>query len=328
MDMPVVDDRSSTRKHESNRRLNAFGQGFGDDIVATGLLSAHRFRTLTVDHFAASIGKTYDYANRDLKNRLIRHKLFSQVRILRHEKGAGRPPVLLSVASRGYDHLCDAIRDRWRIEHPEKLIGDFSPPPSCIDWKGGRAHRLGLVHLMIAIERSARQHGGAGLVHVIPEYLEWNGLKKPTLIHLSCNTSFQADAVLIADDGQASWPVMVELDLGTETISSQDPGRVADTIEGKGKLYWQYLASKRFKERFGTTDGAFQVLFVTTSQRRVDNMREVIGDSGLLPIDGLDPSDVFYFATNEAASADFFGWHWQDLNGRRVNLAGLYGATP
>lgn len=327
MDMPVVDHEPSARKRESRSR-NAFGQGFGDDIIATGLLSAHRFGVLTVDHFAASAGRSYRYVNENLKRRLIGHGLLSKVSILRHEHRAGRPPVLLSVASKGYDHLCDAVRNHWRIERPENIIGDFSTPPSCIDWKGERAHRLGLVHLMIAIERSARLHGGANLREVIPEFQQWNGLAKPTLIYLTCGASFQADAVLIADDGQASWPVMVEFDLGTETISSQNPDRVAETIEGKAKLYWQYLASGRFRERFKTTDGAFQVLFVTTSQRRADNMRDVIGDCGLMPIGDLEASDVFYFTTQEAAKADFFGWHWRDLAGRQVGLAGLFGATP
>lgn len=320
MDMPVVDEKSSACKHESNQGLNPFGQGFGDDIVATGLLSAHRFGVLTVSHFAASAGVTYRYLNDDIKNRLIGHKLVSPVKILRHERRAGPPPVLLSVAKLGYEHLCDAIRDYWQVERPEGVIGDYSPPPSCMDWKGKRAHRLALVDMLIAIEKSARLYGGCGVRDIIPEYRQWRGLAKPTSITLSTNSSFQADAVLALHDNSFTWPQMIELDLGTETISSQNPARLADTIEGKAKLYWNYLSSKRFMQRFDVNADAFQVLFITTSNTRIDNMRAVIGDGGLLPFEGLTPNDVFFFSTIEEAKADFFGAHWRTLTGRRCRI--------
>lgn len=320
MDMPTVDDCTSTRKHESKSSLNAFGRGFGSDRVATGLLSAHRLGPLTIKHLASSVNCTYDHFRREIRRPIVGHKLLAPVRILRHERRAGAPPLLLQLTKKGFEHLCAAIQDHWCIEHPEQIIGEFSAPQSSIDWRGKRIHRLALVDLLLAVEKSARNHGGAFLETVLPEYAQWGGLAKPTLITLSISSSFQADAVLRMNDGHYSWLIMVEIDLGTETITSQAQVRVKDTIEGKARNYWSYLRSRRFISRFKVDASAFQVAIVTTTEQRVEKMRAAVAGLGLLSFGGLSPADIFFFTTTENANDDFFGNHWIDLNGRKCRL--------
>ncbi len=326
MDMPVVGDQSLARKTEIELCLDSFGQGFGRDRIAAGLLSMWRWGVISVQHFAAAAGVSYRQANDIIKPDLLRFKLVKSPKIIQQEKKDGRPPVMLALAQAGYDRLCEAIHDSWHVENPEKILGPFHAPCSSLDWKGKRAHRLGLIDMLIAIERNARSHGGAGLRDVIPEFQSWQGLKKPTLITLSTNSSFQADAALIMTKDENSWLQMIEYDLGTETIVSEDATRLQDTLEGKAKLHWRYMSSERFIDRFSVTSDQLYVLFITTTRARRDSIINKLASKldcgGVLPIRGIAPHEVFFFTTIDDAKDDFFGRHWRDLHGNPSSILG------
>ena len=310
MDKRTYGDAPGNSKALQDSVPSQYMFGFAKDPIATGLLSALRFGPLSVEHFAKSAGVTYGYANQRLKRHILEHRLATEVRVLKQEHEGGRPPVMLHPTRAGYVLVCDRVAARWDGFDPVAMIGEYSRSPKSIDWRGSRKHRITMVDAMIGVEKSALARNGAGLREIIPEYRKWNGLASPTSFRVDAAKSRRSDFVLIMQIDSMRWAVNVEVDLATETVCSGTQHGIERSIEGKAKSYWHYLASRRILQRLPVTDAAFQVAFVTTTERHARYMNSIINDCGLMKFGGMTPADVFYFSTIEAAEKDFFGPHW------------------
>ena len=86
--------------------------------------------------------------------------------------------------------------------------------------------------------------------------------------------------------GQGIRPAFVEIDLGTEAVP---------VIVRKARLYLQYATSGEFSKTFGRSQ--FRVLVITTSERRLNNMRAAVAKL---------TDKIFWFGTLDMLTADRF----------------------
>jgi hypothetical protein len=149
--------------------------------------------------------------------------------------------------------------------------GDTAAEPAALFLK----HRLEInrVHLLV------RYHG-------IPFrgwwFASWQSFQKP----LSGSTPLIPDGYFELGSQQGYRPMFVEVDLGTEAVP---------VVAKKASLYLQLAASGEFSKLFGRSQ--FRVLVITTSARRLENLR--------LPITKLTDK-IFWFATLDAVSPERF----------------------
>ncbi len=98
----------------------------------------------------------------------------------------------------------------------------------------------------------------------------------------------------------------VEMDIGTEPISSRIPRNTRDTIRHKLLQYDRYLQSLRYTQKYADYGEFryFTLLFVTMSDTRVDNIRRETAD---LP---AELAGYYRLTTFEQAMTDFLGPIW------------------
>jgi hypothetical protein len=115
----------------------------------------------------------------------------------------------------------------------------------------------------------------------------WQGFQKP----LSPTLPLIPDGYFELSSPQGSRPIFVEVDLGTEAVP---------VLEKKARLYLQLATSSEFAQLFSRSQ--FRVLIITTSERRLRNLRG--------PIAKLTDK-VFWFATlAELSSEKFWAASW------------------
>jgi Replication-relaxation len=95
----------------------------------------------------------------------------------------------------------------------------------------------------------------------------------------------------------------LEIDMGSERIVSRSAGDTRSTIKYKFGQYDRYLHSRRYAQTYGAYGEfrSFNLLFVTQSGERIDNIRREIQD---FP---QNHAAYYRFATFDAAMDDFFG---------------------
>jgi len=111
---------------------------------------------------------------------------------------------------------------------------------------------------------------------------KWQGFQKP----LSATVPLIPDGYFEIGSQQGFRPAFVEIDLGTEATP---------IVAKKASLYLQLAASGEFAQIFGRTQ--FRVLVITTSDRRLQNLRG--------PIAKLTDK-IFWFSTLDALLPDRF----------------------
>lgn len=315
MDMLNVDETSAPSKI-----FNPYALGFGSNQTAAGLLSLHRWITLTTQQIADSTGYTYHYVTGQYKKNLLRRGIIKQVQSSLHDYKAGRPPQMFTLAKAGYELLCENVNRAWGIGNAKDVIGNFREPPKEAKWGTGTPHVYEIIDAAIAIEKAARQLDGVEVVAIIPEFTAWNGRADPTLLDTGISRKLRADMAVILRRGDFTWLVFVEVDRGSESQTTENPDNIYDTIEGKARLYWRCLERcGGIMGQFNVTAPAFQVMFVCKSQQRADNMAENIRTLGLRDIGVAKPEFVFLFGVKRAAQQDFFGAHWNSTTSKGVS---------
>jgi hypothetical protein len=129
------------------------------------------------------------------------------------------------------------------------------------------------------------------------------------------------DAVYILENSETLKRAVffVEADMGTEQLVSRIPRDTRSTIHYKLTQYDRYLKSGRYRQTYGEYGEFrfFTVLFVTTTEARVENIRQEVYNL---------PSDlaIYYrFTTYEKAMSDFLGQIWKSRAKSDTNVYSL-----
>lgn len=312
--------------HTGDKTNRLFGLPLKGRKIAPGLLGMHRWGAITAEQFAGLNGHAVSYTTKKLAPSLTKSGNAALMRVIRPTRdGFGpRPPYFYALTRAGYDHLCYFIDAYWN-EDPLSAIGKFVPPVDAIHWDEMMPHRLRTIDVLNAIERQASGRlDGISIRNMLAEFRYWDGKRCPTAMRTPEGRRLKPDAMVSFEHGGVSWPDFIEIDMGTETITSENPKRVWETIEGKIRNYWSMMGSPVLNDRFKVNASFFRVLFVTTTVERARRIVSLAGDCGLMPVESGDmtfaPTDVFRAATFDQALSDFFGDRWEKPNGSRTGL--------
>ena len=246
--------------------------------VALAALSAiMEYRYLSVNQVATICGLRPKSAS-ELLLRLERGGLlghFGNVGI----RGYGKTPKVYFLKKRGHAIL------REELEAVGKGIGPFRPVNITTRWSPMMFHRLATLDVISYIERDCRGLGDYELVGTLVEYRReklGTRCRKETTDYVA-NTNAPADRI-VPDAGfalrhRASGKralFLIEVDLGTTRLSTEQSDDDIATYTAKLAQYDRYLASGRIGRRhprLGQFSG-FHMLTITNSEARVQNMRQ------------------------------------------------------
>ena len=309
--------------HTGGKSNRVFGRPLLWRQIAPAFLAMHRWGAITAEQFAGLTGHAHGYVIKSLARKLSTGGRSAQIaRIVpTKEPYSPKPPNFYSLAQAGYEELCRLVEGEWN-EDPEIALGKFIPPVESVHYDERMPHRLKTIDILTAAERSAcADLGNTVIDDMIAEFRFWDGKRHPTAMRTPEGRRFKADGAIIMSRGDHRWIDFLEVDMGTETLSSVSPRKLWETIEGKFKSYWSVMGAAMVAERFGVLPH-FRVLFIAPSAARADNMAALSMGCGLMPIDGVTPADAFRFTTHAQAEADFYGGHWKRGDGALDPLVG------
>jgi Replication-relaxation len=155
--------------------------------------------------------------------------------------------------------------------HQEKKRGDTVAEPASLFLR----HRLEINRVHLLVQYSSIPIRGWW-------FAAWQNFQKP----LSGAVPLIPDGYFELGSAQGFRPVFVEVDLGTEAVP---------VLARKASLYLQLATTGEFSKIFGRSQ--FRVLLITTSDRRLQNIREGIAKL---------TDKVFWFATLDAIAPEKF----------------------
>lgn len=209
----------------------------------------------------------------------------------------------------------------WEALGPEgAVLGPWRKPHKGMRWSPVMGHRMVTVDLLIALESALSKRPDYRLVREFIEYRRVGRSGQAAQPETSDLVADQRTAVnrIVPDaafvlENAASGKrglFFLEVDLGTERISTR--ASAAYSILEKFRQYERYLTGGRFAETYRPW-GAFRfftVLFVTTSERRLQN---VVNAAEALET-RLHP--YFRLALFGDVMFDFLGPHWTARDAR------------
>lgn len=236
----------------------------------------YRYRYLSV----RQVGTICDLKPKSASEMLLR---FERNRLLGHFgnvgiRGFGKAPKVYHLTKLGHSVLTQ------ENEALGKNVGPFRLPNNKTRWSPLMHHRLDTLDVLASVERDSRKLSSYLLVDTLVEYRReriGSRSRKETTDYVSQGGA--SDDKIIPDAGFALRHVssgkcalfLIEVDRGTTRLTTtQDEADVA-TYVNKLAQYDRYLASGRIADRhpkLGHFSG-FHLLTVTTSNRRIENMR-------------------------------------------------------
>jgi len=109
----------------------------------------------------------------------------------------------------------------------------------------------------------------------------------------------------------------IEMDMGTETIQSIITKNPKFTLYNRMKKYDRYLEKERYKKKYkawGNFEN-FRLLFITTTDERVENIRKKIFDLD------ITKTQFYMFNTHDKITKNFFNNQWKK---RAIDDDGFY----
>jgi len=272
-----------------------------------GLFFIQQYRFLTITQFAKASGLKYATAAEMLlrfeRQRLLGH--FGNTGI----RGYGKTPKVYFLKKRGYLLLVE------ESGIPAELIGDYKAVHVTVNWSPVMYHRMATLDLLIALEVGVREKPRLELVRTFIEYRRAKRgaeLVSETTDYVTgkqgAGTRIVPDAGFVLHNVEEDERALffIETDMGTERIVSAVAHGARLSLAHKMSQYDRYLLSGRFADTYKEW-GAFSfftVLFVTTTDERIANIRRGMGKlSNKL-------HDYYRFNTFEAASESFFNDGW------------------
>jgi hypothetical protein len=160
--------------------------------------------------------------------------------------------------------------------HQEKKRGDAAAEPASLFLN----HQLEINRVHLLVQYSSIPVRGWW-------FSGWRSFQQP----LSANIPLIPDGYFELGSSQGFRSVFVEIDLGTEAVP---------ILAKKASLYLQLAASGEFSQTFGRSQ--FRALVITTSDRRLQNIRQAIAKL---------TDKIFWFGTLDSVSPEkFWGASW------------------
>lgn len=277
--------------------VNKFS-GHLSEQAKEGFRTLYEMRMMTIRQFQNCTGYSQKYATDLLNDHFKRNYLgrFGGMPLV----GKGRAPNVYYLTEKGHSFL----QDRHGLN-----LGDWVSIKPKHKWPASMPHRLKTVDLFLALATKLRQSGVASILEARFDFrqAEFAGVRRcETTDFLTQpkdeNKKIIPDASLVverADNSKAL--IFLECDMGTENICEHRGS--GETIEGKLESYRLYFQSKGFVSRYKAFGqfASFLVMFATTSERRVQAIRERLGEVE----DPFDP--LFLFTTHDLFENDPIG---------------------
>lgn len=222
--------------------------------------------------------------------------------------GKGKAPKVYHITQKGYEAL---KRDG---EIPLKLIGKFRRSKGASKWSAKMFHRIQTVDVMLSVEKSIAKYGRLDVVKTFIEYRreQVDGVYTPeTTDKLGAYNITPDGAFILENEDDEKFLFFVEVDRGTERITTKIAGMKSYTLKSKLSKYDEYLNSGLFAKKYKKYGefNYFTLLFITTSDERVDNIKKSASD---LP---SELHDYYYFSTfKKINSNNLFSKIWQNRN--------------
>jgi hypothetical protein len=278
-----------------------------EDILL-GLLFIQKYRFLTVKQFAAVTELKPKSASEALL-RLERQKWlshFGNVGI----RGYGKTPKVYYLTKRGYDVLVS------EGGFPEELIGGFKNAKVNTRWSPQMYHRMATLDTLIALEVGIRRYPHMEVTETFIEHRQerlgrtW---QSETTDYVAAEVLPQnrivPDAGFILENIETGRRALflVEVDMGTERITTKLAHAQRFSVHHKMAQYDRYLQSLRFQQKYEAWGEFkfFTLLFITTTAERRDNLRAAMSN---LP---AEMHAYYRFNTLDVVHEDFFNGEWR-----------------
>lgn len=246
------------------------------DVTLAALSAILAYRYLSV-HQIATICAIKPKSASEMLLRLERHGLlghFGNTGI----RGYGKTPKVYFLKKRGYQILAKEREAVGKVPPP------FRPVNMSTRWSPLMFHRLATLDVLSYVERDCCRLQDYDLLGTLVEYRRekiGNRWQTETTDFVSENKT--PDDRIVPDAGFALEHrhigkralFLIEVDMGTTRLQTNKPDQDIATYTAKLAQYDRYLASGRIKDRhphLGQFSG-FHMLTITTSDRRVANMR-------------------------------------------------------
>ncbi|MEO0874332.1 MAG: replication-relaxation family protein [Bacteroidota bacterium] len=286
------------------------------DIVVTettlrALAAISKYRYLSVNQVAIMADLRPKSAS-EMLLRLERQKLlgsFGNTGI----RGHGKTPKMYFLTKGGHGILSEEGEALgWDVE-PYRQVSVTSR------WSPQMFHRLDTLNALVALERGCRELQDYRLVNTLIEYRrekrgrEWRAETTDYVADPPISENkIVPDAGFVLENTTTGNRALflIEVDCGTERLTTGKVDAISQSFVHKLRQYDRYLESGRCRDRYKHlgTFSSFRMLVVTTSQKRIENMRQaaVVLDADF---------DGFYrFSTLNEVTENFLhsGWRSRD----------------
>jgi len=274
----------------------------------TALRFIESYRYLTVNQ-VARVTRLKPKSTSEMLLRMQRQKLlghFGNVPI----RGYGKTPKVYFLTRRGHRMLgCE-------IDAEEEELHPYRPINRSSRWSPIMYHRIATLDVMMSLERAIgerpsyslpatfteyrRQKIGTRLVGETTDYIALPQISENKIVP-------DAGFVLQNLKTKARALFLIEVDLGTTTLTSTIGEHAPRSFCYKIQKYEKYLTGRRFRERYQPYGefSHFTTLIITNSDKRSEHMRRILSD---LP---HELHQFFRFSTLDDVCGSFFHSNWR-----------------
>ena len=244
----------------------------------------YKYRYLTLSQLASLLSGWKESSLKKPLRALYDHKFlirpFCQVNLWRFST---KPELIYMLGSKG----AELLREELGCSIPYNTWDDFEFADTIKDFK----HDIALSKYLVKLRASGKEKGIT--VNYTWDMFE-NGLlseDNPVRWTIGGN-SIVPDMPFVLEKNGKKKLVLIEMDRATEPQKRLKNGT---NIERKFKKYMQAYRAGQHTETYGTNN--MRVLFITTSDQRINNMRKLTEDLGIR-------DRLFLFTTSKAVLAD------------------------
>jgi Replication-relaxation len=276
--------------------------------ATVGLFCIQRYRFLTIDQFAR-------IACLHRSTAVTKLRLYEEQGFLGHfgntgVRGYGKTPKAYFLTRKGWELLSS------ESGVPPQLLGGYKEVKVEAAWSPQMYHRLRTVDLLIALECAVLERGHLSIVKTFLEYRRvkrGERIVQETTDYVDAEESGEnkiiPDAAYILENRETKRRALffLEMDMGTERITTAFVGNKQTVLHQKFSQYDRYLKSFRYTKTYAEFGEfrSFTLLFVTLQQARIENTRRELQD---LP---QELAAYYRLTTFDEAMGDFLGAIWK-----------------
>ena len=276
--------------------------------ATVGLFCIQRYRFLTIGQFAR-------IACLHRSTAVTKLRLYEEQGFLGHfgntgVRGYGKTPKAYFLTRKGWELLAS------ESGVPPEVLGSYKEVKVEAAWSPQMYHRLATIDLLIALEVAVRNRPHLAIVKT---FLEYRRVKRGERIvqettdyvdsEESAENKIIPDAAFVLENRETKRRALffLEMDMGSERITSSYTSANQTVLHQKFSLYDRYLKSFRYAKTYAAFGEfrSFTLLFVTLQDARIENTRRELND---LP---HDLARYYRLTTFDKAMEDFLGSIWK-----------------